>query len=155
MHTNVVIFILQVVFDSLFGEITNTKLRSLTLQFIYHICSRYTNTQEALFYQPHPLSSLPPPSPSSSLLILILSPPSLLPPHPLSSLLPPSSSSLLTPSFLLPCSSSEQKLAVMAPVLLTGLNKIVDQPEEVSVSVMCEGVRDVKHVSFILILYLS
>ena len=43
----------------------------------------------------------------------------------------------------------------MAPVLLTGLNKIVDQPEEVSVSVMCEGVRDVKHVSSILILYLS
>ena len=101
IHTNWVIFILQVVFDSLFGEITNTKLRSLTLQFIYRICSRYTNA------------------------------------HMYEGIILPTSSFLLLSSFLLPCSTSEQKLTVMAPVLLTGLNKIVDQPEEVSV----EGVR--------------
>ena len=74
-----------------------------------------------------PLFTSLPPSPPPS--FLLSSPPSLL----LSS--PPCFSVL---SFLLlPCSTSEQKLTVMAPVLLTGLNKIVDQPEEVSV----EGVR--------------
>lgn len=56
----------QVVFDSLFGAITNAKLRTLTLEFINHICSRAT----------------------------------------------------------------DQKLVVMAPVLLTGLTKITNQPSE-------------------------
>ena len=32
---------------------------------------------------------------------------------------------------------SDQKLAIMAPVLLTGLSKITDQPDEVGVATVC------------------
>lgn len=34
----------QVVFDSLFGAITNSKLQLMTLEFVLHICSKYAIT---------------------------------------------------------------------------------------------------------------
>ena len=42
---------LQVIFDSLFGGSTNTKLRVQTLQFVHHVCTRHVHyTQTTHLY---------------------------------------------------------------------------------------------------------
>jgi hypothetical protein len=133
---------LQVIFDNLFGVVTNAKLKILSLHFVQHICSRFVweggreggrrgegggrkggrkeggrgrkerergrrekGGGKRGREEGEEGWALPSPLPTPTLQREV--------------------------SYLFLCRASEQKLKVMAPVVLTGLNKIINQPPEV------------------------
>ena len=78
---------LQVIFESLFGEGINEKLRFLASQFLVHVIQQYV------------------------LLVLLVNVVEFVHTH---------------------CSCSERKIEMMAPLLLSAINKLLDEPEQVN-----------------------